>query len=445
MADTYQKIAAIAAEISREANIFASLPKGIEDSGGQLTDEQRAQLNDEEAEAGGWRLAGGIHSRIVSLVEELGRELKSPHHFLYELIASNWEKGALYTLLEHNVLELLPERGTVSLAELAEKTSIPPEKLLPILRLTACNDFIQEPVKEGFQHGAVSKSLVRDPDMKAFIGFQLFETRVASAHLADSLKKPNPTWTGQSAFRHAWGQSMYDWHKSHPENGARFKRAMKHVEECLHSLRITPRAVKANFGMSALDPKHSMALAWLRNNTKKNPDVKRRVVEVARFPSGNENDPRLAKLYPNVSFRDYIFPGKVEDFDPPTDGTIYNLHSALWNYSDEEVVSIMRVLANILEKQPTGVVLVNDLMSPAPGTASVDNDIIYRRRDVTVMTMHNAKMRTFKEWQTLFYKANPDLKLRNSISYGSHGCRVMWVIKLGDANTESFGDEPSFD
>jgi hypothetical protein len=159
-----------------------------------------------------------------------------------------------------------------------------------------------------------------------------------------------------------------------------------------------------------------MVLRWLRTNTKKNPGVERRVVEVTRFPSGNEHG--LGKMYPDVSFRDYIFPEKVEDFNPPTDGTIYNLHSALWNYPDEDVVSIMRVLANILEKQPTGVILVNDLMSPSPGVTSVENeDKIYRRRDVTVMTMHNAKLRTFTEWQKLFLKAHPDLKVSEKGSF----------------------------
>lgn len=94
---------------------------------------------------------------------------------LLELVATNWEQGALYALLEHNVLELLPDGGgrdIISLPVLAEATGVPREKLLPMLRLAACHGFLREPVKEAFQHGVVSKALASDAGLKAFVSFQ---------------------------------------------------------------------------------------------------------------------------------------------------------------------------------------------------------------------------------------------------------------------------------
>ena len=54
-----------------------------------------------------------------------------------------------------------------------------------------------------------------------------------------------------------------------------------------------------------------------------------------------------------------------------------------------------------MEKEPQTVVLVNDGMSPARGTFEPQAEQAYRRRDVTVMTMHNAKQRTEEEWRVV--------------------------------------------
>lgn len=152
-----------------------------------------------------------------------------------------------------------------------------------------------------------------------------------------------------------------------------------------------------------------MLEARLQESAKRHPGLRHRVVEISRLPTPNDC---LVKLYPGASFVNYLFPSDIRDFNPPVDGTIYHLHGALWNYPDEECVTIIRVLAGILEKSPAAVVLVNDLMSPQPGTAPENHpDKIYRRRDVTVMTMHNAKIRTAQEWHALFLEAHPDIKV----------------------------------
>lgn len=145
-----------------------------------------------------------LRSAILALTQHLDRLIESPHGFLHEYVSTNWEYGALYTLLEFNVMEKIPLDGSsVSAAQLAEETGLPPEKLLRICRLIATVGILEETEEGSFAHTAISETLVRDEGYKSFIRFQLFETRVASAHLADSLRKPNPFWTGQAAFEHA--------------------------------------------------------------------------------------------------------------------------------------------------------------------------------------------------------------------------------------------------
>ena len=157
-----------------------------------------------------WNIHDGeiqdLRSSILALTQRLDRLLEGPHGFLHEYISTNWEYGALYTLLEFDVLDQISlEAGSgVPATQLAAATGLPAEKLLRICRLVATAGILQEPREGVFAHTAISETLVRDEGYRSFIRFQLFETRVASANLADSLRKPNPFWTGgQAAFEHA--------------------------------------------------------------------------------------------------------------------------------------------------------------------------------------------------------------------------------------------------
>jgi ubiquinone/menaquinone biosynthesis C-methylase UbiE len=85
----------------------------------------------------------------------------------------------------------------------------------------------------------------------------------------------------------------------------------------------------------------------------------------------------------------------------------YVLRNVLWNWSDEDCVRLLQTFIPALEKSPETVILVNDGMSPAKGTFEPHVEKAYRRRDVTVMTMHNTKQRTEPEWREVFAKASP--------------------------------------
>ena len=111
-------------------------------------------------------------SSIFGLTKQLTKLLVGPHEFLHEYVSSNWEHGALYTLLEFNILEKIPLDGKVHVSLLASQSGLPEKKLLSVLRLISCEGILDE-VSEGvFSHTAISEELVRDEKFKAFIGFQ---------------------------------------------------------------------------------------------------------------------------------------------------------------------------------------------------------------------------------------------------------------------------------
>ncbi|KAF7552271.1 hypothetical protein G7Z17_g4419 [Cylindrodendrum hubeiense] len=369
-------IAAVAEEISKESEVLVQLlrntqPRGLSNDASHLETElwnhPRRGSDIERSQ-----------SKLLGLTERLDRTLRGTQDVLHEFVASNWDRGALYCLLEHGVLEHLPRDGSVSLAELAEKTAISADKLLPILRLAACGEIVQEPAPEVFQHGPISRELVSDPGLKAFIGFQY-------CHI------------GSEVF--------------HPEKGIRFRAAMESVT-------------------SALDPGNQLLKNWFSCNVKGSDRTQLTFVDITRFPMQESHF--LAQTYPSVVFEVQRFPEDlslfaVEDVET-AHNRIYTLNSILWNLPDNDCIAVLRVFLPHLKKSPNSVLLINDLMSPAPGTFDPHVDKAYRRRDVTVMTMHNAKLRTETEWLHIFFEASPNFKIIATTGYTSHSCRALWEL-----------------
>ncbi|RSL78955.1 hypothetical protein CEP51_007759 [Fusarium floridanum] len=343
-------------------------------------------------------------SKLLGLIQKLGRTLRGPQDFLHEFVASNWDRGALYCLLECRVLDEIPLDGQATLAQLSEKTGVPRDKLLPMLRLAACDQILLESSEHVFRHGIISRELVQDPGLKAFIGFQLFETRVASTHLANSLKKPNPTWTGHSAFKHA------------------FAAAMQSV---------------ADF----MDPGNQLLETWFSENLEK-ATCPRTVVDLVRTPETASRF--LTEKFPSLELEVQQLPKDISQFaleDEPETPRVYLFKSILWNLPDRECICILSNLLVATRRSKNSVILVNDLLSPSPGTFEPHVDKAYRRRDVTVMAMHNAKLRTKEEWDSIFRKCHPGitdprqskydtLRIGVTKGYTSHSCRAQWELKL---------------
>ena len=92
------------------------------------------------------------------------------------------------------------------------------------------------------------------------------------------------------------------------------------------------------------------------------------------------------------------------------DQIVFLIRGTLWNLNDEQVVSALRgyvpVLTTLQREQGVKVsVIVSDLVSPDWGTFEPHVERAYRRRDVTLMTMHNVKQRTRGDWEGLVREA----------------------------------------
>lgn len=111
-------------------------------------------------------------TKALGLIETLARLIQGPHEFLHEYVSSNWEHGALYTVLQFDVLEKITENGHAHVSALAEQSGIPENKLLRILRLLSCKQIVNELDDGVFCHTAISKDLISDDKFKAWVEFQ---------------------------------------------------------------------------------------------------------------------------------------------------------------------------------------------------------------------------------------------------------------------------------
>lgn len=140
-------------------------------------------------------------------------------------------------------------------------------------------------------------------------------------------------------------------------------------------------------------------------------------------------------LLPRITYtkRD-IFTPQPAPSSPDNPTLAFILRNVLWNLSDSEAITLLRTFITVLEASPETVILVNDMLSPAHGEFDAQTEKAYRRRDVTVMTMHNAKQRTEEDWRELFEAASPHFLVRGWTAFTSHAYRGLWEIKWVLAN-----------
>ena len=91
---------------------------------------------------------------------------------------------------------------------------------------------------------------------------------------------------------------------------------------------------------------------------------------------------------------------------------IYLLRGVLWSLEDSEAVRLMQSFIPALRHRSHPLLVISDLVSPAWGTFEPHVERAFRRRDVTLMTMHNVKQRTANEWNSLIRRASSDFEVR---------------------------------
>lgn len=112
-------------------------------------------------------------SKALFLLERLSILLQGPHDYLHEFVASNWDHGALYAILQSNTLEhIASSRGSATIGHLSQQSGIPEDKLSRILGLLRCRNIVQMPENGVFTLTAVAEELLFHEDFRAWVEFE---------------------------------------------------------------------------------------------------------------------------------------------------------------------------------------------------------------------------------------------------------------------------------
>jgi hypothetical protein len=119
------------------------------------------------------------------------------------------------------------------------------------------------------------------------------------------------------------------------------------------------------------------------------------------------------ELAGRVRFRERdLFATRTEgEGDHGFTSAVFLLRGVLWSLGDNEVVGLLQSLTPAMRGRDGPSLLINDLVSPAWGTFEPHVERAFRRRDVTLMTMHNVQQRTASEWDRLIRSASPHFKV----------------------------------
>lgn len=149
-----------------------------------------------------------------------------------------------------------------------------------------------------------------------------------------------------------------------------------------------------------------MVFEWLKAQSEIMSDPKTTVVVVAGRSIGAFAQ-RMAAAFHEVTFE--LQDTTPENVDAPEGHLrrLFLLYGVLWILDDGSCVALLRKFVPLLRHPSRPILLVCELVSPAEGQFEPHVELAFRRRDVTLMTMHNARQRTAKQWLDLVGEADP--------------------------------------
>jgi hypothetical protein len=193
-----------------------------------------------------------------------------------------------------------------------------------------------------------------------------------------------------------------------------------------------------------LDPGNGMIIDWLASRRGISQDGKNPLVIEVSGKTGSFSC-QLAAIFPDLCFevqdsssellrrgeqsvqpelagrvrfssRDLFATRSIQEMEGEGDRgftpIVFLLRGVLWNLDDSEAIRLLQSFIPAMRHRDGPLLVISDLVSPSWGTFEPHIERAFRRRDVTLMTMHNVKQRMASEWAALIRSASPHFKVR---------------------------------
>ncbi|KAK0512544.1 hypothetical protein JMJ35_004561 [Cladonia borealis] len=351
-----------------------------------------------------------VKSKLTDSANTLLTLINGPMLFHRNLFGVHYDLAALQIVLDFNVLESIPVKGSIDLDTLSAKVGIDKNKLGRLLRLLGTQRYVEEPQFEVFQHTMLSEVLLRDELLKAQGSVQLDDMHKASVEASNYLRaNPNCDKSEVSPFKHKYGTSLYEFYDTHPQKAIVFAKAMQ--------------------GITRFDRPFTLLTQWIQDtgsDTGKMIDVGggsgHIVLGLAKeFPAWNFvvqdlHDNMFAETLSEAT-KDLSSRVAFVHHDFFTTQSLYQgvdawvLRQCLHNWSDEDGAKILKQFVPAMEKNPKTALLVNESIIPNHGDLPFNEERSFRQIDIAMFVTTNAKQRTEGDWRALIASADPRLRI----------------------------------
>lgn len=321
-----------------------------------------------------------------------------------------------------------------SYSSVADKTGVPLHQLRSIARMAMLTGILSEPTPEYLAHSPLSAAMIREPALMEWARF----VTSTSAPMVSAMVEATERWGGdrsmsKTAYAVAWQTDLPLF--AHVASDARLQaRYASYMRVMTQSQGMAVQHLLEGWreGWSALAERGgvlvdvggsaghvSMEIA------KHFPGIKVVVQDRAEVVARAQREALSALekqgIILDLAFQahDFFSPQpqrRPPGFETQGQGDVYLLRQILHDWCDDEAFAILRHLTGALEVAgPGSRLIIMDTVLPEPGTVSLSEEALLRVRDLTMQQAHNAHERSRAEWEDLFQKVHPMLRVRNVV------------------------------
>ncbi|KAI4680859.1 hypothetical protein J4E81_010043 [Alternaria sp. BMP 2799] len=362
-----------------------------------------------------------LRDSLNDAARDLLRLVNGPRNDARTFVCYLYDLAAWQVACEFNFFEAIPENGSATTKEIAEKAGMDEDRVGRFLRMLSSDRVFEEVEPDVFKHTSRSVLYLKDKQWRDVMAYQLDEFFRAASETSESIKEsPTVTDGKRNAFVTRHGTVLFDYYKQDPKRAARFASAMagvsrleRHFDNLKESFpwdKISGRKViDVGGGSGHMSVNLARVCGYDAEDTMRTfPNLELIVQDsLTMLSSASQND--FSDLNGRVTFMPHDFFTK----QPVSGAAAYLLRYITHNWSDEDCIRIFRALVPALEKSPAGTpILINDVVMPALGEASRYTDNRMRQVDLMMMLMLGAKQRSEEQFRRLLSDADPRLKIK---------------------------------
>ncbi|KAK3897615.1 O-methyltransferase-domain-containing protein, partial [Staphylotrichum tortipilum] len=320
--------------------------------------------------------------------------------------------GAIQVLCHFNVPQHVPLQESISIGELSAKTGLREDLLSRFVRMAAANYYFTEPRPGFIAHTAWSRTIATDEKMRSCVWFYYTELMPSVAKLVEAVVKfPDSDELQETAFWLAFKDTFFNHKEKHQDHMVKFGLCMD--------------GLAGGIGAEGVE---SIARAYKWENT----PAKSLVVDVGG--GIGHVSAAIAREHPHLRFQvqdsghlteasnlllqasgvaDRVQHVTHNFFDPQPASSqgaaIYFMRHIMHDWPDIYCQKILRHLVQAMGHDSR--IIICDIVLPEPNTFLKTQESYVRALDLTMLSLCNAKERSYEDWQKLFASVSPRLKV----------------------------------